>query len=154
MCGSHLCGDEAIRTPNQGLSPFALLLRLITPYFSRTVLSTMCTFRKSKALQCASPYLPVYFRAANIMNRHVITVICHLILWKSTSIDTLWTYMGFYHTLSIYYSLPYIGRSHNDLKFSKVVRSLIQDRGGNGNRTRNRMIFYAARLFTSILLHR
>lgn len=58
MCGSHLCGDGAIRTPNQGLNPFALLLRLITPYISRTVLSTMCTSRKSKALRCASPCSP------------------------------------------------------------------------------------------------
>lgn len=60
------------------------------------------------------------------MNRHVVTVNYHMILWKSTSIDTLWTYMGFYHTLSIYYFLPYIGRSHNNLKYPKVVRSLIQ----------------------------
>jgi len=126
MCSSHLCGDGAIRAPNQGLYPFALLLRLITPYISRTVLSTMCTSRKSKALHCASPCC-TSFRAANIMNRHVVTVNCHMILWKSTSIDTLWTYMGFYHTLSIYYSLSYIGRSHNDLKFPRVVRSLIQD---------------------------
>lgn len=69
------------------------------------------------------------FRTANIMNRHVVTVNNHMILWKSTLIDTLWTYMGFYHTLSIYYFLSYIGRSHNDLKFLKVVRSLIQDCG-------------------------
>nr|DAJ61399.1 MAG TPA: hypothetical protein [Caudoviricetes sp.] len=58
MCGSHLCGDGAIRTPNKGLYPFALLLRLITPYILRIVLSTMCTFRKSKAPHCASPCLP------------------------------------------------------------------------------------------------
>ena len=38
--------------------PFALLLRLITPYISRTVLSTMCTSRKSKALHCAPPFSP------------------------------------------------------------------------------------------------
>jgi hypothetical protein len=63
------------------------------------------------------------------MNRHVITVNNCMILQKSTSIDTLWTYMGFYHTLSIYYFLPYIGRPHYNLKFPKVVRSLIQDCG-------------------------
>lgn len=80
------------------------------------------------------PYVRL-FRTANIMNRHVVTVICHMILWKSTLIDTLWTYMGFYHTLSIYYSLLYIGRSHNNLKYPRVVRSLIQDCGKQGIRT-------------------
>ena len=43
--------------------------------------------------------------------------------------------MGFYHTDTIYYFLSYIGRSHNDLKFPKVVRSLIQDCGKQGIRT-------------------
>ncbi|WP_293713507.1 hypothetical protein [uncultured Parabacteroides sp.] len=35
------------------------------------------------------------FQSANIMNRHVVTVTCHMILWKSTSINTLWTHFGF-----------------------------------------------------------
>lgn len=40
------------------------------------------------------PYVRL-FRTANIMNRHVVTVNCCMILQRSTSIDTLWTYMGF-----------------------------------------------------------
>lgn len=96
-------------------------------YFSLTYFACVYQFRHT--IICTS------FRAVNIMNRHVVTVNCHMILWKSTSIDTLWTYMGFYHTLSIYYCLLYIGRSHNDLKFPIVVRSLIQDCGNSRIRT-------------------
>ena len=62
------------------------------------------------------PYVRL-FRTANIMNRHVVTVNCCMILQRSTSIDTPLNLYGFYHTLSIYYFLSYIGRSHNDLKF-------------------------------------
>lgn len=56
MCGSHLCWRWSdSNTQFKDYILFALLLRLITPYISRTVLSTMCTSRKSKALHCAPP---------------------------------------------------------------------------------------------------
>lgn len=80
------------------------------------------------------PYVRL-FRTANIMNRHVVTVNCCMILQKSTSIDTLWTYMGFTILSQSTTFFHNIGRSHNDLKFPKVVRSLIQDCGKQGIRT-------------------
>lgn len=74
------------------------------------------------------PYVRL-FRTVNIMNRHVVTVNCCMILQESTSIDTLWTYMGFTILSQSTTFFHNIGRSHNDLKFPKVVRSLIQDCG-------------------------
>lgn len=80
------------------------------------------------------PYVRL-FRTVNIMNRHVVTVNCCMILQESTSIDTLWTYMGFTILSQSTTFFHNIGRSHNDLKFPKVVRSLIQDCGKQGIRT-------------------
>ena len=77
------------------------------------------------------PYVRL-FRTVNIMNRHVVTVNCCMILQESTSIDTLWTYMGFTILSQSTTFFHNIGRSHNDLKFPKVVRSLIQDCGKHG----------------------
>lgn len=80
------------------------------------------------------PYVRL-FRTVNIMNRHVVTVNCCMILQESTLIDTLWTYMGFTILSQSTTFFHNIGRSHNDLKFPKVVRSLIQDCGKQGIRT-------------------
>nr|WP_156150190.1 hypothetical protein [Bacteroides acidifaciens] len=86
----------------------------------------------SRTLYASSMQLPVCpsFRTANIMNRHVVTVTCHMILWKSTLIDTLWDLFRIYPSpfYLLLYRLSYFQTDPTPVFNSdRVVRSLIQD---------------------------
>lgn len=78
------------------------------------------------------------FQAVNIMNRHVVTVNIHMILWRSTLIDTLWDLFRIYPSpfYLLLYRLSYLQTDPTPVFNSdRVVRPLIQDCGNSRTRT-------------------
>ena len=86
------------------------------------------------------------FQNANIMNRHVVTVTCRMILRISTSINTLWDSFRIYPYpfYLLLYRLSYLRTDPTPIFDSdRVVRSLIQDCGQAGIPTPMRLFALA-----------